>query len=834
MEQKIQKARNEQRAKAAKAANATKKAEAQEPAPENSVARRSARTAGDKSKSPEAPTSATLPTRRKVSPKETKNQTQADLLAYFDKGESSNNGEAAAARREEVRNEIASDEAAAPALDSSYQPKLVTGGEMRQYQLEGLEWLKTIYLHGSSGILADEMGLGKTIQAISMIAFLKQEGIPGPFIIVAPLSTVENWVNEFAFWTPTIKTIKYYGSKTERTQIRKRMQPSKQKNQDFPVVITSYQMAMNDRTSLSKYDWQYMVVDEGHRLKNMDCKLVKDLLMYNTTNRLLITGTPLQNNLAELWSLLHFTVPEMFDDLSMFEQWFEMYSENEAADAEDEDKGKQVVALMHGILKPVLLRRLKTDVESNLPPKREYVLWAPLMPEQKEIYRSILRGDIREHLQGKAFERHEASKGRTLKRKGEFSGASTPVKSARTSGTSTPASYLPEEELPSKRKSRGPSSYADITDQSFDRELRKLEKGQASILDREYESSQEVLGAEEEENLSRADSLERAKKEMANMKLKNPIMQFRLVCNSPHNFFWPWTDESSAVDFESLVAASGKLLLLDQLLPKLFAGGHKVLIFSQFTSTLDIIESYLNNLRGQRVCRIDGATAQADRSDAIEEFHEGNSVNVFLLTTRAGGVGINLVAADTVILFDSDWNPQQDLQAIDRAHRIGQTRPIIVYRFASKDTVEELLLNRAERKRKLEKMVIHKGKFKGMLENAKSESIDEHQHEVKAYIFAKGATAIADDDEPMEDTAPTPKKAKGKGKAKAGSSADAWTTYPHRKILTEADLAVLTDRSMAAYERAADGKDATGERGAFRATETKRTEEVDGVVVDDQ
>ena len=212
-------------------------------------------------------------------------------------------------------------------LVATEQPSLVTGGKMRNYQLEGLEWLKTLWMNGLCGILADEMGLGKTIQAISMIAFFKEQNISGPFLIAAPLSTVRNWIEEFKFWTPKINTILYHGSKQDREEMRrKRMKMQTQKDFNFPVVVTSYEICMNDKKFLAPYQWRYIIVDEGHRLKNMNCKLIQELMTYQSANRLLITGTPLQNNMSELWSLLHFLLPEVFNDLDSFESWFDFSS----------------------------------------------------------------------------------------------------------------------------------------------------------------------------------------------------------------------------------------------------------------------------------------------------------------------------------------------------------------------------------------------------------------------------------------------------------------------------------------------------------------------------
>lgn len=270
--------------------------------------------------------------------------------------------------------------------------------------------------------------------------------------------------------------------------------------------------------------------------------------------------------------------------------------------------------------------------------------------------------------------------------------------------------------------------------------------------------------------------------------MQNPVLQARLACNSPHNFYWPWMDEDSSVD-ETLVSASGKMLLLDRLVSCLLGKGHKILIFSQFKTQLDIIEEWANELRSWECCRIDGAIAQSDRQEQIKNFNTKESHKIFLLSTRAGGQGINLVAADTVILFDSDWNPQQDLQAQDRAHRIGQTRPVIIYRLATKGTVEQTLLEKADSKRRLERLVIQKGKFRSLLDpNANVQEIDELRKalgEDEFERFEVGADAAS--------------------------------------ILSDKDLEILTDRSEEAFSRAEKGLDRKG--AAFVAVETKRDDE---------
>lgn len=267
--------------------------------------------------------------------------------------------------------------------------------------------------------------------------------------------------------------------------------------------------------------------------------------------------------------------------------------------------------------------------------------------------------------------------------------------------------------------------------------------------------------------------------------MQNPVMQARLACNSPHNFYWPWEGEFPVID-ESIVSASGKMLLLDRLIPCLLSKGHKILIFSQFKTQLDILQDWATQLRDWDCCRIDGAMSQSDRQDQIKAFNTDPDHKIFLLSTRAGGQGINLTAADTVILFDSDWNPQQDLQAQDRAHRIGQKKPVIVYRLATKGTVEQTLLEKADSKRRLERLVIQKGKFRSILDpNANvqdSEELRKVLGEDEFERFEAGADVTS--------------------------------------ILSDKDLEILTDRSEEAYVRAEKGMDRTGD--AFVAVETKR------------
>ncbi|KAI0022303.1 SNF2 family N-terminal domain-containing protein [Xylariomycetidae sp. FL0641] len=734
-------------------------------------------------------------------------------------------------------------------LELKKQPEIMKGGIMRDYQLEGLTWMYEICLQGMSGILADEMGLGKTIQVISLVALLReQEQYFGPHLVIAPLSTLSNWQDEFHKWTPTIPFVLYHGKPEERQQIFKnKIMRNYQKGKPtagFPVVCTSYEMVLRDRAALSKIDWAFIVVDEGHRMKNADAKLFRELQQFRSATRLLITGTPLQNNLKELWSLLHFLLPETFLDWEAFEVWFD-FSDLEDEQGthefiEDEDS-QALVTKIHKVLQPLLLRRIKADVANYLPKKREYVLYAPMTKEQTDLYRVVSdkKADTRTYLENKAVERltgpttsptstrrssrqtsrsssvqvadaapSPGSKGNNafslLMAKGKLPQANgkaktiapvTPArgaakrkmsamsngstsKSAKSSRQSTPATSTRGRGRPRKGTSYKEANDSDddrLDDDAFEAKLAaELQAGQD-------ESEDELaMGPEEAE---RVQTLELAKMQIAEKRLGNPLMQLRLVCNSPHNFYNPWSYDANEPVDDTIVTSSGKMLLLDRLLPELFARGHKVLIFSQFKTQLDILHDYCGELRGWKVCRIDGSVSQEERRQQIKDFNEDADYKIFLLSTRAGGQGINLAAADTVILFDSDWNPQQDLQAQDRCHRIGQTRPVIVYRLATKGTVEEELLLSADAKRRLEKLVIKKGAFRTMgqkLDNA--DGLD--QDVLKALLLKDGEV------------------------------------YKHSggdKILSDEDIDVLCDRSDEAFDRAARG---AGNADGFQVVET--------------
>ncbi|KAK9839496.1 hypothetical protein WJX81_005727 [Elliptochloris bilobata] len=480
-------------------------------------------------------------------------------------------------------------------------------GELRQYQLKGVKWLISLYQNGLNGILADQMGLGKTVQTIGFLSHLRSKGVHGPFMVVGPLSTLPNWVSEFARWCPSMPCILYHGTKAERQALRSKRMPSGKMNEHFPVVVTSYEIVIADVKFLQRYNWKYIVVDEGHRLKNFNCKLLRELRTIPTANKLLLTGTPLQNNLSELWSLLNFLLPDVFNSLANFESWFDFSGVGQAGGDQHilaQEQRNRVVSKLHAILRPFLLRRIKSDVETSLPAKMEIVLYAGMSDVQRQF--------------------NDQLRDRTL-----------------------------HEVMAKERAGMGGAPVA---------------------------------------------------------KLNNVLMQMRKNCNHPDLISGAYDGSLTYPSADELVEQCGKLALLDRILTRLHRDGHKVLIFSQMTRMLDLLDTYLEQ-RGHRAARIDGSISWQDRQESMRAFNTDPDMFAFLLSTRAGGLGINLTSADTVIIYDSDWNPQSDLQAMDRCHRIGQQKPVLVFRLATAQSVEGKLLRRANSKLALERLVIKKGAF---------------------------------------------------------------------------------------------------------------------------
>ncbi|XP_015795972.1 chromatin-remodeling complex ATPase chain Iswi-like [Tetranychus urticae] len=505
-------------------------------------------------------------------------------------------------------------------------PKYIKGGTLRDYQIRGLNWMISLFENGINGILADEMGLGKTLQTISLLGYMKHyKNIPGPHLVIAPKSTLTNWMNEFKRWCPSLNAVCLIGDAATRSTLIRDTLLGNQKEWD--VCVTSYEMIIREKSVLKKFNWRYMVIDEAHRIKNEKSKLSEFIREFKTTNRLLLTGTPLQNNLHELWALLNFLLPDFFNSSEDFDAWFNTSNLVEGDDG--------IINRLHAILRPFLLRRLKSEVEKRLPPKKEIKIYVGLSKMQRDWYTKILMKDI------------------------------------------------------------------DI-----------------------------VNGAGK----------------MDKMRLLNILMQLRKCCNHPYLFDGaepgpPYTTDQHIVD------NCGKMCILDKLLPKLMEQGSRVLVFSQMTRMLDILEDYCL-WRGFNYCRLDGQTAHEDREQAIYEFNKPDSEKfLFMLSTRAGGLGINLATADVVILFDSDWNPQVDLQAMDRAHRIGQTKTVRVFRMITDNTVEERIVERAEIKLRLDTVVIQQGRLAeaGSNKLAKEEMLGMIRHGAD-HIFASKDSDITDED----------------------------------------------------------------------------------------
>ncbi|KAK3911174.1 Lymphoid-specific helicase [Frankliniella fusca] len=622
---------------------------------------------------------------------------------------------------------------------SNRQPKLLEGAVMRDYQLDGLDWLVTLDLNGANGILADEMGLGKTIQVISLISFLVEVGVgsEAPFLVIGPLSTLHNWVAEFKNFSPKIPVILFHGSKEERMSLRRKILkkcPVNDEIETFPVVVTSFEIPLRD-AYLRTINWRYLVIDEGHRLKNHKCLLVKELRRYRSTNRLLLTGTPLQNNMTELWSLLNFILPNIVTDMDVFECWFDP-SFLDASDASEkivqaEEKNK-VLSTLHKILKPFLLRRVKADVGLNIPPKKEITIYAPMTKWQTRLYSAVADKTLRS-LQGKRKDLDDPEAlARAIRRSSKIcEEISSPQADTDTSHTSpalrsssrlrkskssegdcAPSYSQSSETLPMPRRTRGKGIV-----QSGDYKL--LANGVPLNAIREEPVYFEDDSFDEDIATDKLlEGLAEPNEEfVTEMKISHPVSMLRQICNHPYLASFPVIPGTRMLKVdEQVVQRSGKMQILDAILQRLQRNGHKVLIFSNFTKMLDIIEDYLL-MRKYQYTRLDGTRDLTNRQINIKKFNSDEEVFVFLISTRAGGLGINLVAADTVIIYDSDWNPQADLQAQDRCHRIGQTKPVVVYRFVVKGTIDQHIINRAETKKQLDKLVIQHGKFKNWKKN---------------------------------------------------------------------------------------------------------------------
>lgn len=766
-----------------------------------------------------------------------------------------------------------------PTITEIEQPKMLMC-QLKGYQIKGLNWLANLYEQGINGILADEMGLGKTVQSISLMAHLAEsQNIWGPFLVIAPASTLHNWQQEFTKFTPDLKALPYWGTISDRKTLRKFWLKKQVYNKDAPfhVIITSYQLVVADEKYFQRVKWQYMVLDEAQAIKSSSSNRWKTLLGFNCRNRLLLTGTPIQNSMQELWALLHFIMPSLFDSHEEFSEWFSKDIESHA-----ENKGtlnEHQLKRLHMILKPFMLRRIKKNVQNELGDKIELEVSCELTARQRALYRGLKEKISIAELLEKAsslndtdsvdslmnlvmqfrkvcnhpelFERADVvsplalcsfSQTPSIAREGDDLYVAYTTKSQisyaipkrlyRDGGMLNVPSegsqagsdtkhldllfniWTPDHIAESMVEEEGAFSFLRFSDYS-PAQASKIFRG--SLLDRfvQHVETSELrsrrglsLGFDDDEGDESAEdassssstfarfliselsdpfslanqSLLGHTKDLGRVLTKSelgeylPMMQpayrpkavappIDIICSdrtflvdqhrtlfdhqmrqmllgvsefmtetpyqpnpdSPVADLWNVNSGRGLLgepslssmgystievpQMKQLVMDSGKLAVLDKLLVELKAGGHRVLVYFQMTKMIDLMEEYLT-YRQYKYLRLDGSSKISDRRDMVTDWQTRPEIFIFLLSTRAGGLGINLTAADTVIFYDSDWNPTVDQQAMDRAHRLGQTRQVTVYRLITKGTIEERILQRAKQKDEIQKVVISGGEFK--------------------------------------------------------------------------------------------------------------------------
>ncbi|KAK4100200.1 INO80-like protein [Parathielavia hyrcaniae] len=740
------------------------------------------------------------------------------------------------------------------------QPKLLNC-QLKEYQLKGLNWLANLYEQGINGILADEMGLGKTVQSISVMAYLAERyDIWGPFLVVAPASTLHNWQQEITRFVPEFKVLPYWGTAADRKVLRKfwdRKHTTYKKDAPFHVMITSYQLVVSDVAYFQKMKWQYMILDEAQAIKSSQSSRWKCLLGFHCRNRLLLTGTPIQNNMQELWALLHFIMPSLFDSHDEFSEWFSKDIESHAQSNTklNEDQLKR----LHMILKPFMLRRVKKHVQKELGDKIELDVFCDLTYRQRAMYANLRNQISIMDLIEKAtlgdddsaslmnlvmqfrkvcnhpdlFERADTSSPFSC---GYFAETASFVREGNNVSVGYSARSMIDYELPrivwrdgGRLYNAGPSNlaagfrnkylnhmmniwapdnirdslggadnfswlrfadtspqevyrashrdvfaravdmaaqknrlgdmravYSEPEDQNWTpahalfqivkREDRKAladltEEGVLGSLLNVARSTVDDLGLGRLEQAARAratappievscdsrGSVIERENVLFNASMRKalygptPVEAKAFVTQNVRPEFYPPPALLPAPDNEKqrftnitvpsmrrFVTDSGKLAKLDELLRELKEGGHRVLLYFQMTRMIDLMEEYLT-YRNYKYCRLDGSTKLEDRRDTVADFQTRPEIFIFLLSTRAGGLGINLTSADTVIFYDSDWNPTIDSQAMDRAHRLGQTRQVTVYRLITRGTIEERIRKRAMQKEEVQRVVITGG-----------------------------------------------------------------------------------------------------------------------------
>ncbi|XP_077211102.1 SNF2 domain-containing protein / helicase domain-containing protein isoform X2 [Tasmannia lanceolata] len=694
---------------------------------------------------------------------------------------------------------------------------------LREYQHIGLDWLVTMYEKRLNGILADEMGLGKTIMTIALLAHLAcEKGIWGPHLIVVPTSVMLNWETEFLKWCPAFKILTYFGSAKERKFKRQGwLKPN-----CFHICITTYRLVIQDSKAFKRKKWKYLILDEAHLIKNWKSQRWQTLLNFNSKRRILLTGTPLQNDLMELWSLMHFLMPHIFQSHQEFKDWF---SNPISGMVEGQEKvNKEVVDRLHNVLRPFILRRLKRDVEKQLPSKFEHVIYCRLSRRQRNLYEDFIASSetqatlasanffamISVIMQLRKVCNHpDLFEGRPIISSFDMAGIDMQLSSSvctilssgpfckvdltglsilfshrdfsmtswendEFSAIATPSNLIEEvtdmeilEKVGSRprKKTHGTNIFEEIQKVLCEERLKQAKERAASIA--WWNSLQcrkkPIYGTNLRELVSIKhpcfDIHQQRNNPSCYMNFSSkladivilPVERFQRMLNliesfmfaipaarAPSPFCWcskirspaffhPAYKEKCTEVFAPLLSPirpavvrrqvyfpdrrliqfdCGKLQELAVLLRRLKSEGHRALIFTQMTKMLDILEAFIN-LYGYTYMRLDGSTPPEERQTLMQRFNTNPKFFLFILSTRSGGVGINLVGADTVIFYDSDWNPAMDQQAQDRCHRIGQTREVHIYRLISESTIEENILKKANQKRALDDLVIQSGSY---------------------------------------------------------------------------------------------------------------------------
>lgn len=716
-------------------------------------------------------------------------------------------------------------------------------GTLREYQHDGLDWLAGLYANNTNGILADEMGLGKTIQTIALLAHLATyHEVWGPHLVVVPTSVMLNWEMEFKKWCPGFKILAYYGSQEER----KRKRQGWNNDDVWNVCITSYQLVLQDQQVFKRRRWHYLILDEAHNIKNFKSQRWQTLLGFNTHSRLLLTGTPLQNNLTELWSLLFFLMPAEngvggFADLQEFHDWFHKPESQILESGRDQmdDEARAIISKLHKVLRPYLLRRLKADVEKQMPAKYEHVEFCRLSKRQRELYDGFLsRNDTKATLASgnylsiinclmqlrkvcnhpdlfvdrpimtsfrmqksvaSEYDVTERMLRRSLLAEAPMGAVNlaflnlvptkhehlSSVKAERIAQLSSHRALM---DLREAQKTRAQGAYTNLDPSTVESNIAYLESASRwgrfeelqhcvylNALRRQqrpiygknvvdlmsvdafrrpcrprprvprkimawFEDDSTFIRALTPTLDQRADSFKTTIEKFScvtpavvtrdlepfmlgrkgvesfveeDLKLSAPVRWAPFLPKVPPADPWHEARMRLSIQFPDkrlLQYDCGKLQVLDKLLRRLQAGSHRALIFTQMTKVLDILEQFLN-IHGHKYLRLDGATKVEQRQILTDRFNNDPRILCFILSTRSGGLGINLTGADTVIFYDQDWNPAMDKQCQDRCHRIGQTRDVHIYRLISEHTIEANILRKASQKQMLDDVVIQEGEF---------------------------------------------------------------------------------------------------------------------------